>query len=682
MHFTRSLVPALAVAAMCAAEPAPAAAPLVVRAADGAQLIQHWDGSIFAKVWADPSAAPLRGKWTEAQKDAVDNLGFDPLAALAVMKGMQLQFLGMAAEKKPRILAQADFGAFAPKVMALLAKDAGKLAPKQVAGADEALGDDDGVIARFGSVIVAAAGTDPKPAALAGAAAADLAADLDGQRLVDAIAAGIPAEGKAEFDKLVKQMKPYLGIWTYRGDIVAEGIREHVAGTVPSPGVQPADRSVIARLPATTLMALSWGFDGKSYWKAGGEALLNQLDERMHPGAPLGSEATAQEIGASLAGMGVNASLQQVVEGFTGTGLFALTQGAPFPALTLALPRSAATDQLVDVGLKMMGNAAPAEGQSTPIMLPNVPVPITMLCDKMHWVVTSDPMLAATWSSGQPGGFADTPAAKTLFAKAPAHSYLLGASDTPAVLRTVQGFLGLALGANDSLTPEQKQAINNALLRLAGNASTGYVYGAADATHSEMEVRGLIGAGIVPAMAFGAVAAMFKAKEVEAAMPAAADGPDAAVIQRLSGELFPAEIQFQSAAYSDQDGDGLGEYGTMAEIAGLVPAPGRTEKEALFKDYQAGGVIDGFHYAIYLPNGKGAALSADAKARPADKAAADAQERSFVIYAWPDKAGSMFALDQTGVVYEQPFTGTAPAWNALYGGQGWDGVPAWQNANR
>lgn len=686
MRLTRCLVPTLAAACLFAGEAAPVAAPVpvTVRLADGVKLQQAWDASLYAKVWADPAVKPLREKWAEAMKEAETELGFNPIDLIAAIKGARVQFLGMQGEK-PKLIIRADLGAFAGKVIALAAKEGTVLKPVQVAGADEAIGDEKGTFARFGNVLVVAFGVPPTAEGPTGDAPAALSLDLDAKLLVETIASAIPADKKAEFDKVISSLKPYLGTWTYRGDIVAEGIRERVAGEVPSPGIQPVDRSILARLPATTLMALSWGFDGKSYWKTAGETLLNQADEVMHSGAPLGAQATAQEIQDFLAAMGIQVSPQQIIEGLSGTGFVAITQGVPFPAITLAIPRSTAMDQLVELGLKQIGNPVPAEGASEAITIPDtmMPIAITLIRDQGQWVLTTDLGLAGSWTSGAPGGFADTAMAKTLFAKAPAHSYLLGASDTPAVLRTIQGYLGMALGMVDSLTPEQKQAISGAILRLAGNASTGYVYGAADAKHSEFESRGLIGliglsplSGILYALPF-----YMNRHGNETAMPV---GPEAKAMQRLSSEIFPAEIQFQASSYADQDGDKIGEYATLAELAGIVPAPGKTDKEVLFPDYKPGVALDGYLYAIYLPDSKGGVLASSDAARAADKAAADAQEQHFVVYAWPaDKSASrMFSIDQTGVIYEQPFTGEKPAWNALYGGQGWDGVPAWQSASR
>jgi hypothetical protein len=689
MRFVRTLVPSLAVVALCAGE---ATAPVSLQVADGSQLVKAWDSSIYAKVWADPSAAPLRAKWAEGIKMAQDELGFDPVALVQAMQGFEVRFIGMTAPEKPSIHLRVDLGADAAKVFALASKDAAGAA-KQVAGADEAFGSGDATIARFKNVIVVAVNCEPSPAAPAAAPPAALAVDLDAKRVVDAIASSIPEDKKAEFDKIIKNVAPYLGIWKYRGDIVPEGVRERLEANVMAPGTMAVDRSVLARLPANTLMALSYGFDGKAYWKVGGEALLVQLDEAMHPGVSAGPEQTAQEIQGFLQAMGVEASLQQVVEGLSGTSLIALTQSAPFPALTIAVPRSKPMDQLIDLALKQLATVMPDEGQSAPIMIPDlpIPVPITLLRDKAHWVLSTDPVLSASWTTGAPGGFADTAMAKTLYEKAPKDAALLGASDTPAVLRTIQGYLGMVLAANQELTPEQKQAINGAIIRLAGAASTGYVFTANDAKGSRSEVRGLIGSGLVPVLVGGATFGFVMRERMAMGMAdmnveeKGDDTPEGKAIESLGSVLFPAQFQFQGGTYVDQDGDGIGEYGTLAELTGAVAPPGRAQGEATAEGFAADGSRDGYRFVVYLPDAAGKALVVGKEGRKADKAVADAQERSFVIYAWPADAAissRAFAVDQSGVVYEAPYTGKEPVWNDLYGGQGWDGVPAWQPAQR
>lgn len=189
----------------------------------------------------------------------------------------------------------------------------------------------------------------------------------------------------------------------------------------------------------------------------------------------------------------------------------------------------------------------------------------------------------------------------------------------------------------------------------------------------------------VGAATFGMVMKSNMAIQMDAMEDGAqASSPDAKAIDALGSVLFPAQFQFQGGVYLDQDGDGIGEYATLPELLGKRAAPGRAQAEKMAEGFADDGTRDGFRFTIFLPDGKGAGTAGDG-GRKTDKAAADAQEKTFVIYGWPVDAAAgsrAFAVDQTGVVYEAPSTGKAPAWNELYGGQGWDGVPAWQPAQR
>jgi hypothetical protein len=330
----------------------------------------------------------------------------------------------------------------------------------------------------------------------------------------------------------------------------------------------------------------------------------------------------------------------------------------------------------------------PEEGKSAQLNLPlPIPLPIMLLRDKTHWVISTDLVLVSSWSSGAPGGFADTPMAKTLYAKAPASACLLGASDTPAVIRTIHGFAGMALAANEKLTPEQKQSINGALMNLAAKASTGFIYASTDAKSSVTEVRGLLGSGILPVLV-GAVVipSIIKSHEAEMGMGdevTTSVSPEAMAMDALAAQFYTSQMQFRDEVKCDQDGDKTGEYATLAELTGTAPAPGQTEPSVYVN--LTGQAANGYRYEVFLPGPNGTVVQADSEPRKVDPAAADAQEHGFVIYAWPEDAAAgtrMFAIDQSGMIFEQTFAGEAPAWNALYGGQGWDGVPTWQAAQR
>ncbi|MEK7411728.1 MAG: hypothetical protein AAB263_00255, partial [Planctomycetota bacterium] len=455
-------------------------------------------------------------------------------------------------------------------------------------------------------------------------------------------------------------------------------ITTSVAGTF---GGKAVDKAVLARLPATTLMTLAFGCDGKGYWKAAGNALLSNIDSAMHRGAPVGAEATATEIRTIMQAMGIEGGLQQVIESIDGTIVVALTQGAPVPGMTIALPRAKAIDQLVGIGLAQAQVEMPAEGQSAMMPLPpGVPVALSLLRDKTHWVLSTDPMLLATWPSGAPGGFADTAMAKTLYTKAPANAYLLGASDTPTVIRTIQGYVGMAMGMARDLSAQQKQAINAAMTKLASNAATGYLFATQDDKGGRLELRGLFGGAVFPAI----IAAIAVPNLMESRVTA----NESATAATLKSGVFPAQITFQAGGYQDADADNVGEHGLLSELTGLratnkIAAGSIKLLQGPLAQANGGFVANGYHYMIYLPDGKGGAIGEPAgdqtMARPSiidgtTVKDANDQEMYWVAYAWPvsrDTGRRMFVMLNDGQVRSEYWNGQEPKWNDVFGGGTW-----------
>lgn len=159
-----------------------------------------------------------------------------------------------------------------------------------------------------------------------------------------------------------------------------------------------------------------------------------------------------------------------------------------------------------------------------------------------------------------------------------------------------------------------------------------------------------------------------------------------AAARLLKDQLLHAELQFCGGAYADQDGDGVGEFGLLAELAG-GPLPGRRADlflklmPAAFQAPEAEHA--GYRFIVYLPDGRGGALAATSGARVADPLAAKEQARHFVAYAWPSSTASaqpIFALTERGLVHRSrpvPPAAEPPPWNALWDGKGWKDPPAW-----
>jgi hypothetical protein len=684
---TRVLVASLAAAAAwCGDAPAatPAGAPLEIRVADGSMLIAHWNASIYATLWKDPALAEIRARYEEACLDAAKQIGFDPRDGLASMSSARIALTGLdkGADGKPKPLAvaSADFGAVAAKLFQLAAA---KATPATVPGADEALTlpqaiadntEQHGVLARFGTALVAGLNTDAVKPGPVEKADADLRVLVDIMALVRMAKDAMPAEQAEVFDAMLANPQIYSGTYRYDASIVPEGLLEHVVQTTPWLGSIPVDRDVLARLPATTMLELASGIDGKALWKACKPVWMLQAAQAMSKtrDTPITAEQAEQEIDNYFTTIGLTCTIAELVEGFNGTSVFALAQGAPFPTVTIAIPRSPAFDQIVGFGLQQVQVEAPAEGTSTMLPIPNMPMAVNVICDKDHWVVTSDPAVTAGWTAGQAGGWSEAAVGKLALDKAGTDAVIIGSSDTPAVIRTVAGYAGMMLGMQPNLDAKQKQAVLQALNKLGTNASTGYIFAKRTSTGVTMESRGLFGFAGLPVAGI-AIAALSQPK-------AKKPKPEAAAVSNLQ-ELFAAEAQFQASAYFDQDGDGIGEFGLLSELGGTRPVPGAQQVSLVGADLAAGSA-DGYSFALYIADAAGghAAEPDGDAARDKDAKAADAQERHWVAYAWPAggaTGGKMFGIDQDGQVRSASYLGEEPAWDDLFNGGGWDAEPTW-----
>lgn len=669
------LAPTLAAAALCAGESAPA--PIVSLAvADGPQLTQHWEASLYGRVWSDQGLAWVRKQWGQQKAGWKSEPGLDIDAILSSAKGLRAEFLGMApgAKPKPRIRVQADLGAQAQALFALMAKRARPDAVV-VAGADEArqLDVDGPTLARHGTRLVLGFNCDALPWK-ADAIPVDLRLAMDYRRFMQAIREVMPDGERASFDRTLRDMEPWLGQLLWDSSLAPQGMREVLTYDKPTLGVLAVDRVQLDRFPADALAVAGVGLDMAALWKVAGPGWLDSLDQAMHRGSPVGAEATRREIDAMLAGLGVAGGLEQLAKDLRGTFVLGVTQGVPFPGASLVAPRSPSLDALVGVGMAALGAQPPAEGESAVVPVPNLPIMVSLARDKGHWLLSSDPQLVQAWLGGKPGGFLASAAGKAMLAKAPADACLLGAMDTAAVLRTVSPYASMGLAAAKRMPNEARQAVLAGLARLTREAQPSWIWSANQGKGSRSEAEGPLGMGVAPIAIIAAIAIPNLLESRVAANEAAAGAT-------LRSGIFPAQIQFQAGAYMDQDEDNVGEYGTLGELSGRTKTS-RIEAgqlRLLTGPLAQGDSANGYRYRMYLPDGKGAAVSSDAADRAPDQAAAQEQERFFICYAWPlstETGRRMFALAHDGQLRSLPWDGREPAWNAALPG-GWEAQPAW-----
>jgi len=590
--------------------------------------------------------------------------------------------LGPDEKPLPQVVTSCTFGDQAATIMkAVIAANQ----PLTVVGADQAAlittsaPHDRLVLTRFGSQLVLSLNTDSHAQQVLADPLADLRLHLDMRALLSLLGRDYPDASNNVLKSLSEN--PNIGKdYTYEASIVPEGVLERFSQMPAAPLGGPVDRTVLGQLPGTTLLCLGYGVDGRQLWKSNhdmwmADYAMTLSKQQGHPVSPAEAE---DQINKMIAEMNVPVTLQQAVEGLTGTMLLAIGQGIPVPTVTLALPRSKALDALVDYGLKLINVETPAEGASAMLPIPNLPVSVNLIRDARHWVVSSDPSVTTGWSSGQAGGWADSPAGKLALAKAPESAVLIGSSDTPAVIHAVSGYLGMYLSTQKGAQAEQSQLLLLALNKLAAIASTGYVYTATAAAPSATvsESRGMLGVIGLPVLAGLATYS-------HAAGDASGAGSETQASNRLKTLILPAETTFQAKAYLDQNADGIGEYGLLSELGGLRAVTGAPTLTLIPKDLAAG-LVDGWRYAVYLPDDKGGSIDepdARGEARAKDPKSAPSQERHWVAYAWPDTGNTskhMFAILPDGIVRVAPFDEDAPEWSDVFGGATWDAKPIWQ----
>ena len=669
--------------------------------ADGARLMQRWDASIYAKLWNDRALQATRAKVTEQLGKIEKELGFKPLDLLAALKSWDVKLddlvvhdgqnalTGKANPPSIRTSTQLDVGDFAAKLFSLIReKSPGAPVTATVADADEAFTTnptsdkpDQATIARFGSRLVAEMNQAHPPAPYAVKTGdADARVTLDYRALLAAVAKTSQDPKQQASFAVINMLGQFLAPLQWEMTLVPEGIHERISQNSRQPGVRPVDRTLLNRLPATTLMAIAVGIDSKDYWSVLEPVVLEAAAQQ---GTAITHEQLVSQTEQALEKMGLAVTFADLTTAIDGSILLAVTPGAPFPALTFTVPRSKTVDQLVRFAATNLQWEIPADGASSPVAIPNVPLPITLIADPGYWVVTSDPGLATTWNAGGPG-WSESPAGKLALAQAPQGSYLIGASDTPTVLRTAGGFLAL-VPFNDA---KDKQMATVLLARASAAAATGYLVGHhVGKEHWEMEARGLFG--------FGAVPAIVAAIAIPNLLQSRNKANESSVASHLKSAVFPAQIQFQAGAYIDQNGDHIGEYGFLAEMAGgaVTGQPNTLKLSLLPNSWNAAQPeINGYRFACYLPDGKGGAIGASDGARAQNAAAAKAQSEKFVVYAWPTdptKNAPVYALTQIGSIYSTAadklaakLTERGPAWNALFGDANWDGAPTWEPYQR
>ncbi len=660
----------LLAAALSAGETSPL---MEVKVADGAQLVAHAKASIYGQLWNDPVMAKVRAELDAKMAELKEEILIDPFEVLPLATGIRMRLLGMTekdGKPMPRLVVQADLGAQAATVLAAVRKH-GK--DTTVAGADEAVAGPTGepVVARFKNVVVLSVGESaPAPLPLGAAPQHDVTSDLAITRLFAELEPLVAKQDSEGYWPLVKPLLARFGQgMSGHLDLVATGVRDHSEMDAQLPWLVAIDQAILARQGASTLHATAVGIDGRLLWQDLAPHVLALIAhaQKKDDGAP-----TVQQIemmgSLALTTIGVNAPMSEVIGDLRGTFLLSIGQSMPFPTVTLSIPSGPALDQLITVGLGKVKMPIPQIGTSEILPIPNLPAVVTLIREANRWTVTSDPSLAATWSTGQPGGFAGSPLAKLIPPADGARACMVSVTDMPAIVRLVQAMAGMVLGdlSKSGVEPAEVAA---AMAKFSRIVVPSWQIVVNDGKRIVSD-----GQWLTPYENGGMLLPIVAAIAIPNLLESRVNANESAAVATLKSGIFPAEIQFQAGGYVDADGDSRGEYGFLDELTGLRATSangghGEGSLQLLTKTLDHGGPQSGYHYAIFLPDGQGGALAepAGSAKRPVVAAAIADQEKYFIAYAWPedaDKGRRMFAITQNGTVLSAPFDGTAPAWNA------------------
>ena len=123
-----------------------------------------------------------------------------------------------------------------------------------------------------------------------------------------------------------------------------------------------------------------------------------------------------------------------------------------------------------------------------------------------------------------------------------------------------------------------------------------------------------------------------------------------------------AQLQFQALGLVDEDADGAGEFGLLAEMSGATGLRGSGAKIRFpllpsdFRHLSGAGFaeVHGYVYRVFLPGAAGEPLGDGA--RTTGDVDADAAERTWTLYAWPSRYGvtgrRTFYVSAEGSLYE------------------------------
>ena len=620
---------------------------VVIGVSDPGRAAERFAASFVGKAWFAPDNAPLR----------------ELLATVSHLP------VGMTAAQLTRIDAAGASGGFSVTVVSpTLATELGGLVTPDSGWTTEIV---DGVLhLRQGE-------HPPVPPPASGAADLAIAWDLA------PLAAKATANERQMADLMTQALPAGTGEWTW----VPEGLTTRLRFSATSAVLVPIERTAFASVPQDALAVQAIGLDGAAWWTANQQWCADMKQA-------LKSERTLGELFAEA---GLPADPAAVFGALHGTAVMVIRDGSAMPAMTLLLPRNAQLDHLMEVGLTALGCPVPEVGGSTPLLIAppamkeqerqQIGMMVGLLGAAVGrtattWVLSSDPFLTSDILAGTVGGWSDSPIGKAALAKLDAQTCSLMATDGQRAFRSIAQYASLFAGQ----LPDRKQgaALVKLAVALTRGAGPGYSVGRRDGAGFLIEGRGPGLDLVFPGGNPGSLA-IIAAIAIPNLLESRVTANESAAASTLKACVFPAEIQFEAGGYVDEDQDGRGEYGFLSELSG-GPLPGNAKVLQLLAPGDWSAVHSGYHFVVYLPDGKGGGGD---QRNALGQAGINDRESYWVAYAWPEKdAGRRaFALSYNGLLYQLPVgktPATKPVWNDVFGGagKGWQDQPVWQPYRR
>lgn len=198
-------------------------------------------------------------------------------------------------------------------------------------------------------------------------------------------------------------------------------------------------------------------------------------------------------------------------------------------------------------------------------------------------------------------------------------------------------------------------------------------------------MRRQAGFTLIELMAVVTIIAVLAAVVIPNLLSARLSANETAAIGTLRS-LIAAQAAFQKTTSADANGNGVGEYGTFAEMSGAVGVRGGTILKppvlsTAFREVTSRGEVarQGYQFALYLPDGTGQGLAEVAGGGPDTAIDPDIAETTWCCYGWPTNYGSSgartFYVSQAGdlvfadaAAYSGPGASPGPGAALMQGG--------------